>query len=96
MRMPIQGRSNSHRLGKIGSLPGIPDMYHSQAKNAIHETPVSTSSAIASRDDQENARLVSFRTATIKKELAIIKTEPTMSRLANERYEARVLNDGVC
>lgn len=77
-------------------MPGIPDIYHSQAKKAIHDTPASTSSAIASLDDQENARLVSFKTATIKNELAIINIEPTMSRLANDRYEARVLNDGVC
>jgi hypothetical protein len=83
-------------LGKIGSLPGIPEIYHSQAKKAIQETPVRTKSAIASLEDQENARLVSFKTATIKKELAIIKTDPTISRLANDRYEARVLNEGVC
>lgn len=95
-RIPIQGLSNSHLLGNIGSFPGIPDIYHSQAKKAIQETPVSTNSAIASLEDQENARLVSFRTATIKKELAIIKTEPTISRFANERYEARVLNEGMC
>jgi hypothetical protein len=83
-------------LGKIGSFPGIPEIYHSQAKNAIQETPVSTKSAIASLENQENARFVSFKTATIKNELAIIRTEPTISRLANERYDARVLNEGVC
>ena len=96
MRMPIHGRSKSHRLGKIGSFPGIPEMYHSQAKNATQVTPVSTRRAIASLEDQEKARFVSFKTATIKKELAIIKTEPTISRLANERYDARVLKEGVC
>lgn len=94
--IPSHGRSKSQRLGNMGSLPGMPEIYHSQAKKAIQETPVSTRSAIASLEDHENARLVSFKTATIKNEPAIIKSDPIISRLANERYEARVRNEGVC
>mgnify|MGYP006950198311 FL=1 len=40
---------------------------------------------MASLEDHENARLVSFNTATIKNEPAIIKSDPIISRLANER-----------
>jgi hypothetical protein len=74
----------------------MPEIYHSQTKKAIQASPVSTRSAIASLEDHENARLVSFKTATIRNEPAIIKSDPIISRLANERYEARVRNEGVC
>jgi hypothetical protein len=68
----------------MGSFPGIPEIYHSQAKKAIQETPVSTRIAIAPPEVHENARFVSFKTATIKNEHAISRTDPTRSRFANE------------
>lgn len=71
-------------------------MYHSHAKNAIQETPVNTRSAIAPPEVHENARFASFKTVTIKNEPMIMSTDPTRSRLAKERYDARVLNEGVC
>lgn len=71
-------------------------MYHSQAKNQIQETPVKTRSTIAPPEDHENARFVSFRTVTIRKEAMIMSTDPTRSRFAKERYDALVLNEGVC
>lgn len=95
-RMPIHGRSQSHRLGKIGSAPGTPERYHSQTKKAIQETPVRTRRAIEALESQEKARLASFKTVTIKNEPAIIRNDPTISRLANDRYDARVRKEGVC
>ena len=94
--MPIHGRSQSHRFGKIGSAPGTPDRYHSQTKKAIQETPVRMRRAIEALELQEKARLASFKTVTIKNEPAIIRNEPTKSRLAKDRYDARVRKEGVC
>lgn len=71
-------------------------MYHSHAKKAIQEAPARTRRAIAAPEDQWNAKFVSFRTATIKNEPAIMSVDPTRSKLANERYDERVLKEGVC
>jgi hypothetical protein len=71
-------------------------MYHSQAKNATQETPVSIRSTIALPETHENARFVSFRTVTIKNDPIIMSTDPTRSRLAKDLYDALVLKEGVC
>lgn len=96
MRRPIHGRSRNQRLGKIGSCPAIFEICHSQTKKTIQETPVSTRRATEPLELHANARLASFKTVTIKNEPAMTKKEPTRSRLANERYDALVLNEGVC
>ena len=83
--IPIHERSESQRLGKIGSCPGIPEIYHSHAKKAIQEIPASMRSAMAPPEDQWKARFVSFKTATIKKDPANMRIDPTMSILAKER-----------
>jgi len=58
--------------------------------------PARTRSAIEVLADQLNAKLTSFKTEIIKNDPVRSKSDPTRSRLANDRYEARVLSDGVC
>ena len=94
--MPIHARSKTQRLGKIGSCLGKSERCHSQPKKPIHEIPASTRSAIEVFADQLKAKLTSFKTEIIKNDPVRSKSDPTRSRLANERYDARVLSDGVC
>ena len=96
MRIPIHARSKIQRLGKIGSCFGKSERCHSQPKKPIHEMPARTRSAIEVLADQVNARLTSFKTEIIRNDPVRSRNDPIRSRLANDRYEARVLSDGVC